>query len=733
MRGVGYSTTERSRLDGGSGRGLSGIATCTATVFFFSSLFLGHASAFILQNQQHQLYHSSLMMSFHLNAVSKPRDISAEPSLSSWYRKIQLLKQPWKKQKTQHKQQQLSHSSAGRAERSSSSSSSSEQVLQIHKNLEFMGSSTPVDDKVDNEHQQQQKLVEITTLDDFKEYWYGTRTRTTFSRDDNDDGGGGDHNNRDFVRLIQNVIKGDTQIIGSKTNHDFIHPVVQLVHERRRRLRLRRHKEQQRRIKNRLQWLDMNNDDDDDNDSCSSNPKTDGCKVALVIEGGGMRGCVSAGMACAIHYLGLEDTIDVVYGSSAGAVVGAYFCSRQIPWYGPEVYFDQLTEQTAGRNFIDLKRLLRSLGLGLIDPRLFKDVLTRPDNGKPLLNLHYLLQNTMQGSKPLDWNAFEERQATQPLRVVATGLRSERPVILDRKSGHLDSLKDLCNALHASCLLPGIAGPVMNTLKDPHLHTESMNDDTSSSSKTKPLYVIQNGQTDEDYEPLCDAILSSPIPYDLAHEEGATHVIVLRSSPDGTNVMDGNTAKTFFESLILRRFFRRKNKLPDMFQKLQIEQHHQRKYAESILELNARAQPQSTVGQEDSSDNVHRRHTMTIALEPGTEAVSHLETSREAIFEGVRRGFARAYDALVYDPTHRGRGYEVAMKCFPDEILDYDPCDFTFNTTGGQPQESNTDFVSYRVPLMSAFQQFLHREGTVPKAWMENGVYQDIQELIGYE
>lgn len=52
-------------------------------------------------------------------------------------------------------------------------------------------------------------------------------------------------------------------------------------------------------------------------------------KIALAIEGGGMRGCVSAGATAALNILGIHDTIDIVYGSSAGAMIGAYFISRQ--------------------------------------------------------------------------------------------------------------------------------------------------------------------------------------------------------------------------------------------------------------------------------------------------------------------------------------------------------------------------------------------------------------------
>ena len=44
-----------------------------------------------------------------------------------------------------------------------------------------------------------------------------------------------------------------------------------------------------------------------------------------------MRGCISAGMVGALYYLGLEDTFDVIYGSSAGTIIGAYFNTRQLP------------------------------------------------------------------------------------------------------------------------------------------------------------------------------------------------------------------------------------------------------------------------------------------------------------------------------------------------------------------------------------------------------------------
>ena len=55
----------------------------------------------------------------------------------------------------------------------------------------------------------------------------------------------------------------------------------------------------------------------------------DTATLALVVEGGGMRGAVSGGGLQALHDLGLRDAFDVVYGSSAGAINATYFLSGQ--------------------------------------------------------------------------------------------------------------------------------------------------------------------------------------------------------------------------------------------------------------------------------------------------------------------------------------------------------------------------------------------------------------------
>ena len=446
-------------------------------------------------------------------------------------------------------------------------------------------------------------------------------------------------------------VVGDTQMIGSPEKDDngeyFIHPVLNVLHERKRRM---------------LQQGDSNN---------STDPEQ---KIALVIEGGGMRGCVTAGMVAALHYLGLRDCFDVVYGSSAGSIIGAYFIAGQLPWFGPELYYDKLP--TAGKSFIDTGRLLRALGLGLLNPRLVRDVVTRRNSEKPVLNLDFLLKETLQNSKRLDWNTFEERQASgkQPLKIMASAMKRERFIVMDYEHGHFSSLEELAQCMHASCLLPGITGPAMN-----------IRINGNSTDETK--FVLCNNLQDENFEPLADSLIYAPIPFTAAMQEGATHIVVLRSKPDGGDVI--GKGGSIGERLTWKRFLLKKNKLPNIFRYL-CQQRHKRLYSRSVLALNEASRP-------DNESPLPP--TLTVALSEEHSEIARLESRREEIFEGVRHGFARAHDSLVEDPLQRGKGYEIATRFFPDEILDYSPSTIDSSSS-------------------SAFERYLAETGIVPEAWI---------------
>lgn len=460
----------------------------------------------------------------------------------------------------------------------------------------------------------------------------------------------------DYTAMLASLdVKGDTQLIGSPDHKDVVHPVVQMVHERRR--QIEKIKESQSQENDAGQSSSDAVTVTNKRNVHRTLPPDDGFKVALAVEGGGMRGCVTAGMVTAIHHLGLEDTVDCVYGSSAGTVIGAYFITRQLPWFGPELYYDSLT--TAGNTFINSKRILRAVGLGLLNPRLLKDVIFRRNNGKPVLDLNYLLNTTMQENKPLDWETFEEMQKVQPLKVMASGLKSERAFIMDMEKGSFSNIEEMACCMRASCLLPGVAGPVMN-MKSPDKDGKQQYD-------MKP----RNNQKGDDYEPLADALLFEPLPYRAAISEGATHVICLRSRPDGVDVTGKSS---IFERMIVRRFLLRKNRLRNAYEYMR-KHFHKRLYAEQVLELNEAANDLNR-----PYSDISKPHVLAIAAPPGSPEVARLETGREAIFEGVRRGFARCYDALVEDPDQRGKGMEVAKEVFPDDILNYDPVLYTSKT-----------------------------------------------------
>ncbi|CBJ30949.1 conserved unknown protein [Ectocarpus siliculosus] len=228
-------------------------------------------------------------------------------------------------------------------------------------------------------------------------------------------------------------------------------------------------------------------------------------KVGLAIEGGGMRGCVSAGMIAAVSTLGLMDTFDAVYGSSAGSLVGAYAIAGQegMPRLGCSVYYDTLTG--TGRHFIDTRQIFRSMGLGLFGTvvtrwRGIKE-LVRQKWGSPVLNLNYLLHDVVEKQRPLDWEGFWKKQATQPLHVIASGVTSKKAVVMTSKGGHFGTLRELTECMRASMLLPGITGPMV---------------------------TLPNVD-----EPLVDSQLYEQIPFQTALDDECTHVLVMRSRPDG--------------------------------------------------------------------------------------------------------------------------------------------------------------------------------------------------------
>jgi predicted patatin/cPLA2 family phospholipase len=162
----------------------------------------------------------------------------------------------------------------------------------------------------------------------------------------------------------------------------------------------------------------------------SSTPatRTDGHRVALVIEGGGSRAAFSTGMIGAVDQLGLVDCFDVVYGSSAGALNGAWLlCGRasqaMAGWAAPGVM----------TRVMNTRRALR---------------------GRPVVDLDYLINELYTHLLPIDFAAVLANPVV--LRPLATDADTGESVDLAPLVNDVPSLKD---ALRATSCLPVMAGP----------------------------------------------------------------------------------------------------------------------------------------------------------------------------------------------------------------------------------------------------------------------------------
>jgi predicted patatin/cPLA2 family phospholipase len=154
--------------------------------------------------------------------------------------------------------------------------------------------------------------------------------------------------------------------------------------------------------------------------------RSDRRRLALVIEGGGMRSVIAAGMLSALEELGFRDCFDVVFGSSAGAIAGAYFVAGQAR-YGAAIY-----QEVNTRRFINLWRM------ALV---------------RPVVSLEFLLDDVCITRRPLDVERV--LSSDLPLKVIAASLGRKSPVVLDT---FIDK-DDLFQALRASSQIPFFAGP----------------------------------------------------------------------------------------------------------------------------------------------------------------------------------------------------------------------------------------------------------------------------------
>lgn len=154
--------------------------------------------------------------------------------------------------------------------------------------------------------------------------------------------------------------------------------------------------------------------------------RTDGHRIALVVGGGGMRGVYAGGMIQALGELGLRESFDEVYGTSAGAFNAAAFVTGYA-WGAARIYFEDLT----CHEFIDFRR---------------------PWRRGPVVSLDYLINHVLAVSKPLPW--AELIDSPLPLHVVGSRLPDLSPHVLTG----LRSAADWKRALRATATIPVLAG-----------------------------------------------------------------------------------------------------------------------------------------------------------------------------------------------------------------------------------------------------------------------------------
>lgn len=201
--------------------------------------------------------------------------------------------------------------------------------------------------------------------------------------------------------------------------------------------------------------------------------RDDGLRVVLAIEGGGMRGTISAGMAYALHEAGLTRAFDAVYGASAGAINGAWLLSSR-----PEG-LRGWTDPAFARALISWRALLR---------------------GKPVVDTRTLVEEVYVNTFPMDFAS-----------VLASAVEYH-PLATDAETGQTADLRPLLTgvpemrlALRASAAMPFLAGPPV-------------------SLAGRRFY---------------DAGVAESIPFRTPLEQGATHILVLRSKPPAGPVHDG--------------------------------------------------------------------------------------------------------------------------------------------------------------------------------------------------
>lgn len=200
--------------------------------------------------------------------------------------------------------------------------------------------------------------------------------------------------------------------------------------------------------------------------------RDDGCRLALLVEGGGMRAILSAGMLLAFRNLGLTRCFDAVYGTSAGAVNAAFFIADQM-----EECCRSYLEEVNAPNFM------------APIPLAFFYVFFE----KPIMKITYMINRLKSKGHWPDVNRVNASDVE--LNLVAASVTRERLAAFNE----FENQEDLDGAMWAASAMPLVTGPP---------------------------YEYRN-------ERYWDGGILQAVPIKRAREDGCTHVFCLLTKKHG--------------------------------------------------------------------------------------------------------------------------------------------------------------------------------------------------------
>jgi hypothetical protein len=331
-----------------------------------------------------------------------------------------------------------------------------------------------------------------------------------------------------------------------------------------------------------------------------------------------------------------------------------------------DVYTEVLT--TAKAKFASKGRLASSLATNLIDSRVLnRTIFSKYVN--PAMNISFVLDSIMcprKGLRPLDLDTFQKNDERQPLRVVTSTVRNGKMETHCLGSRTMDFFDKIDNAtglvienattmsgfdrhgffacLETSMLVPAATGP--------------------------PLPLIRNKDAHLNITTRCfDAFCYEPIPYRSAVEEGASHVLVLKTRPDGSRI---GTKPGLFEKVFAPMYFDTNDmqETADYFEN----GGQQYIYTEDYLTLDEgkmhvvdENDPSTAKGVQvpprkilygverdeeaqqlvSNRDKWKRAHLLPLAVPEGKPELNVLSVDQDEVLEGVRLGFAAAFNLLA--------------------------------------------------------------------------------------